>query len=680
MKKLNLFGLLIVLFGLSVNLNGQYCPTTFDPTITDNFVGTFHSGALKDQTGTWYAWGENMPNSGHFREINSANGYLPSGVTPLKVSGGSDGIGYNQLVILGSDAKIYGVGIDDMVLTTTGTSNPISLPSGVAATSVTSFFASKHTIAIVAGGKGYVWAKTTTPRGDGATVAGWSASVKSSATGHPEITDFVQIRGDGHGSGGHASYIGLTSTGKIYVWGHSVIIPTATPSSTLSISNQAYAVEVVNMPAGAGKPVMVGANKPGDTVSFYFMTDNRQLWAVGDNQYQQLGDFTETNRAAWVQVQKSATEFADVIYFSTAEHEGVAYNKAYTMMITTNGSLYGFGTNSDGVLGNGSSSTTTTYGPAISTNAAAEPIDGSTPERTATFVEAGGHITFLIRADGSGCIAGHGINGSLFGSGDTNSSSRFGSCIDMPAEPCIVIDPTPVVDAVDDTLSIVAGQSSTTSVVTNDLNTAGNTAVIGTNAGQVAISTVTNATGTAGAWPTGFTLNPDGTVSVAADAPIGEQVLYYKMCQQTELTVCDVAQVTVTVGDPDTDKDGNPNVTDPNPNTPTAVNDTATATPGEPTTIDVLANDDYLTNQDPNNLGSTTITNTGNGTAQGTVSFDPNTGEMTYTPTVEEAESDVTVEYQVCNTNTNTCDTATVTVSVGAVPCNAGTQAPVLID
>ena len=111
----------------------------------------------------------------------------------------------------------------------------------------------------------------------------------------------------------------------------------------------------------------------------------------------------------------------------------------------------------------------------------------------------------------------------------------------------------------------------------------------------------------------------------------------------------------------DCDNDGNPNSTDPNPLIPTAVDDTFAATFGGPTTFNILTNDDFLPGAD------TSITQTG-GTAAGTVSFDPTTGEITYTPTAAEATAGVpvTVIYQVCNTvpDPDVCDTATITINI----------------
>ncbi|WP_213196748.1 DUF11 domain-containing protein [Cloacibacterium caeni] len=103
------------------------------------------------------------------------------------------------------------------------------------------------------------------------------------------------------------------------------------------------------------------------------------------------------------------------------------------------------------------------------------------------------------------------------------------------------------IDAVNDTYSSVTPGTSTTSVIANDKNNSGTAAVIGTGAGQVSIRTATDATGTTGAWPAGFTLNADGTITVAAGTAAGSYTLYYTICNQTAGTPCDTAAVTITV-------------------------------------------------------------------------------------------------------------------------------------
>ncbi|MDI9865666.1 hypothetical protein QM480_15080 [Flectobacillus sp. DC10W] len=109
----------------------------------------------------------------------------------------------------------------------------------------------------------------------------------------------------------------------------------------------------------------------------------------------------------------------------------------------------------------------------------------------------------------------------------------------------------------------------------------------------------------------------------------------------------------------DCDKDGNPNGTDSNPQTPTAVNDAYSARYGSATGFNILANDDFLPSV------AVSLTKTG-GTANGSVSFNPLTGILTYTPLLSERGTTVTVIYQVCNTTVtpNVCASATVTITV----------------
>ena len=117
----------------------------------------------------------------------------------------------------------------------------------------------------------------------------------------------------------------------------------------------------------------------------------------------------------------------------------------------------------------------------------------------------------------------------------------------------------------------------------------------------------------------------------------------------------------------DCDNDGNPNITDPDPLVATARDDFGSTLAMTEVVIDILANDDFLPNNDPNNLGFNNLSRIG-GTAGGAVSMDADTGLLTYIPVVSESNSTVTIVYQVCNTipDPSVCATATVTIQVGA--------------
>lgn len=120
-----------------------------------------------------------------------------------------------------------------------------------------------------------------------------------------------------------------------------------------------------------------------------------------------------------------------------------------------------------------------------------------------------------------------------------------------------------------------------------------------------------------------------------------------------------IANTSMTWRTGDCDKDGNSNFTDPNPKTPTANNDVLTTNFGSIGSVNVLANDDFLPNI------TLSITRSG-GTAQGTVTFSPTTGFMTYSPLASEQGTTVSVNYQVCNTavSPSVCANAVVNITV----------------
>ena len=119
-----------------------------------------------------------------------------------------------------------------------------------------------------------------------------------------------------------------------------------------------------------------------------------------------------------------------------------------------------------------------------------------------------------------------------------------------------------------------------------------------------------------------------------------------------------LANASATWNASDCDLDGNPNGTDPHVTQPVAQNDTLTAPFGQASSVNILANDDFLAND------GNTITQAPGGTAGGVVTFDPITGIMSYTPLASESGNTVTIVYQVCQGTV--CATASVIISV---PC-----------
>ncbi|MDF0715478.1 gliding motility-associated C-terminal domain-containing protein [Muricauda sp. 334s03] len=117
----------------------------------------------------------------------------------------------------------------------------------------------------------------------------------------------------------------------------------------------------------------------------------------------------------------------------------------------------------------------------------------------------------------------------------------------------------------------------------------------------------------------------------------------------------------------DCDGDGNPNETDPDPLVATANDDYGSTPALTEVALNILENDDFLPNNDTNNVGETNLSRIG-GNAEGTLAFDTESGFVSYTPTLSESSSTVTIEYQVCNVllDPSVCATATIFIEVGS--------------
>ena len=195
-----------------------------------------------------------------------------------------------------------------------------------------------------------------------------------------------------------------------------------------------------------------------------------------------------------------------------------------------------------------------------------------------------------------------------------------------------VATPT-TIEAVNDGVTTITSTTggTTPSVLTNDkLNGVPNPS----------ISSVTLTWNTA--TPTGFTLNPDGTIRVAPNTPAGTHTISYTICAVASPTVCSTASIVVTVSG---------TTTSTTPVLPIAVDDRSTTAINTPVVVNVLGNDT------PN--GATTpnvVTNPANGTI--VVNLD---GSIEYRPNTNFEGTDTFV-YEICNTDG--CASATVTIDV----------------
>ncbi|WP_281323664.1 gliding motility-associated C-terminal domain-containing protein [Flavobacterium sp. IMCC34518] len=156
-----------------------------------------------------------------------------------------------------------------------------------------------------------------------------------------------------------------------------------------------------------------------------------------------------------------------------------------------------------------------------------------------------------------------------------------------------------------------------------------------------------------GAYPSGITLNADGTLTVAAGTAIGNYTLQYQICSTTLPSICDIANINLTVND----------VPSPAPPVIFAADDLSGSLLSSNSVQEVL----NVLDNDAVDLAKATLSNV----LISTVTADP-TGFMTLKSdgTVEMAaftpSGTYTMTYSICDKlNLNNCDTAIVTVTVG---------------
>ena len=105
----------------------------------------------------------------------------------------------------------------------------------------------------------------------------------------------------------------------------------------------------------------------------------------------------------------------------------------------------------------------------------------------------------------------------------------------------IVNEKTNPIDAVDDNAGTIVGVNQTTpnviNVFTNDTLNA-----LPVNPADVILTTVTS--------NPFLQMNPDGSIDVLPDAPVGTQTMTYQICEKLNNTNCDTATVTVTIEGP----------------------------------------------------------------------------------------------------------------------------------
>ena len=394
----------------------------------DNMVSGFHSTILKESDGTVKVWGQGASatntNLTTPRSVTQANGYNYQGeILKVTLASTAATTGAVQFAILTTDGLYVWGATNHLVNTTvksnstfgkvstsnTGT-NSYGLPTSVNPTDVKMLFGSYRTLGIVTcNGEAWVLSDIGGKNGRGSNSNSGETWTQVQTANNTNLANVVAMRGT------FSAMMALTSNGEIYTWGTGTYL-----GDNTGASNRNYATKMT-LPNDI-TPKMIGmtynrttsGNTQGN--SYYVLSTNGELYALGNNGLKQLGDFSTTARNSWIRVKStnSNTNMSNIAWFSPNEHDYAGH--AAVSALTIDGKLWSWGSNNGEMIGGGTVSG--------NTNATKDPIFmgrnlGATDKLIA--LETGGHPTMIIRQCSKkyGYI-GHKINGSM---GDGSNSS-----------------------------------------------------------------------------------------------------------------------------------------------------------------------------------------------------------------------------------------------------------------
>lgn len=207
---------------------------------------------------------------------------------------------------------------------------PVSLPDDAALTQLDAGVS--HTLGLTLDGRVLAWGDNGAGQlGDGST----DPSTTPVEVALPEDVTVTQVAaGSDHG-------LALTSDGRVLAWGSNAVGQlgdgTTTTDRTTPVEVQLpEGVTVIRLSAGEGHSLA--------------LTDDGRVLAWGGNVDGQLGDGTQLTRSTPVEVELPAG----------AEITGISAGRNHSLAVTSDGGVLAWGWNSDGQLGDGTTTTRTT--------------------------------------------------------------------------------------------------------------------------------------------------------------------------------------------------------------------------------------------------------------------------------------------------------------------------------
>ncbi len=391
----------------------------------DNMGSAYHATYIKEPDSGWRVWGANMSNTGGNllspASVNSTTYPALTG-TIYKLALGSDYTD-QQLIVLTSTG-LFAIGDSGDVISTAITTSTNfhkitvngkadGLPTGVGPADVKMLFASTYTLMITTcTGNVWVLSQTSGVRGNG---GGGSASLWAQVMENATTPLSNVIVSRGNSSMGFA----LKSDGTLWTWGSGTYLGDNTTAITRNFATQ------MTLPAGIPGIKMIQATSDGGFMSYYVLGTDKKVYALGENQYGQLGDRTIVDRTAWVNAKNPDNSIiTDAAWISANEHDE---NYAGYSIIRAGGVFYTAGYNSYYMVGRINEN---------GTNYLDLP-GGINASDVITHAEVGGHSTAVIKLGSPRYgYCGHRINGSM---GDGSSLDESQETFDFITPPIVAV-------------------------------------------------------------------------------------------------------------------------------------------------------------------------------------------------------------------------------------------------
>jgi len=312
-------------------------------TITQVAAGTYHSIALASD-GTVYTWGYNS--YGQLGNGNNTDSNVPVAVLTSGVLSGKTitqvAAGNNHSIALASDGTVYTWGYNGYGQLGNGTSGPgtnSNVPvavytsgvlNGKTITQVAAGY--NHTIALASDGTVYTWGDNYYGQlGNGDNTNNSNIPVAVDMIGVLNGKTINQV------AAGRYHSIALASDGTVYTWGYNYFGQLGINSNTDSN------IPVLVSGALIGKTITRVA--AGGSHSIALASDGT-VYTWGRNNYGQLGNENNTNSSVPVAVNTSGVLSGKTI-------TKVAAGDSHTIALASDGTVYTWGYNGLGQLGNG---------------------------------------------------------------------------------------------------------------------------------------------------------------------------------------------------------------------------------------------------------------------------------------------------------------------------------------